>query len=260
MELLLRFLLQRKEITLHQKGLLLALPQVSNTFNNMQPGTYNDSIFINCPFDQPYIPILRALVFAIYRCGFVPKSALVEDNALDNRLDKIERSIENCRYGVHDISRTELNNHNLPRFNMLTFAKVIEQHVSDSLLRVAVLSSNEGSGPKLLKVLIDRGIFLKDTSSTKSAFTKDLCYVIGARNDEKELLSLTELLSRPEIKNKTTIQLACLEGLGNGLEKAENKNKSRQALITALEKNLPQQNEEIKAAIKKINQAKKDTP
>ena len=84
----------------------------------MQPGTYNDSIFINCPFDQPYIPILRALVFAVYRCGFVPKSALAEDNALDNRLDKIERSIENCRYGVHDISRTELNNHNLPRFNM----------------------------------------------------------------------------------------------------------------------------------------------
>lgn len=84
----------------------------------MQPGTYNDSIFINCPFDQPYTPILHAIVFAIYRCGFVPKSALGEDNALDNRLDKIERAIENCRYGIHDISRTELNNHNLPRFNM----------------------------------------------------------------------------------------------------------------------------------------------
>ena len=84
----------------------------------MQPATYNDAIFINCPFVDTYTPILRALVFAIYRCGFVPKSALAEDNALENRLDKIEKAIENCRYGIHDISRTELNEHNLPSFNM----------------------------------------------------------------------------------------------------------------------------------------------
>jgi len=40
-----------------------------------------------------------------------------EDNALENRIDKIFRIIEKCRYGIHDISRTELNNQ-LPRFNM----------------------------------------------------------------------------------------------------------------------------------------------
>ena len=84
----------------------------------MQPAGYNDSIFINCPFDTQYTPILRAMIFAVYRCGFLPQTALSEDNALDNRLDKIERSIANCRYGIHDISRTEFNEHDLPRYNM----------------------------------------------------------------------------------------------------------------------------------------------
>jgi len=41
-----------------------------------------------------------------------------EDNALDNRIDKILRLIGKCRYGIHDISRTELNENDLPRFNM----------------------------------------------------------------------------------------------------------------------------------------------
>jgi hypothetical protein len=78
----------------------------------------HDYVFINCPFDEEYAPILRAIVFCIYRCGFIPTTALNEDNALDNRLQKIERCIEKCRYGIHDISRTELNTNNLPRFNM----------------------------------------------------------------------------------------------------------------------------------------------
>ena len=84
----------------------------------MQTARYNDSIFINCPFDEEYAPILRDIVFTVYRCGFLPITALGEDNALDNRLQKIEALIEKCRYGIHDISRTKLNDNNLPRFNM----------------------------------------------------------------------------------------------------------------------------------------------
>lgn len=80
--------------------------------------SYNDAVFINCPFDEQYKPLLNAIVFTIYRCGFVPRTALNEDNALDNRLSKIEQCISNCRYGVHDISRTELNSNGLSRFNM----------------------------------------------------------------------------------------------------------------------------------------------
>jgi len=84
----------------------------------MRQSRYNDSVFINCPFDAEYLPILQAIIFAVYQCGFYPRSALEEDNALNNRLGKIELCIEQCRYGIHDISRTELTNNHFPRFNM----------------------------------------------------------------------------------------------------------------------------------------------
>lgn len=84
----------------------------------MQDAGYNDLVFINCPFDNEYAPLLRSIVFAIYRCGFLPVTALNEDNGLQNRLSKIEDCIAQCRYGIHDLSRVELNPNNLPRFNM----------------------------------------------------------------------------------------------------------------------------------------------
>jgi hypothetical protein len=79
---------------------------------------YDDSVFINCPFDSEFVPIFQAIIFVVHRCGFSPRSALEEDNGLDNRIDKIIRLIKECRLGIHDISRTELNPNNLPRFNM----------------------------------------------------------------------------------------------------------------------------------------------
>jgi hypothetical protein len=82
------------------------------------PSSYNDNVFINCPFDQLYFPNLQSIVFTVYRCGFYPVSALSEDNGLVNRLSKIEKLIETSKYGIHDISRTELNSHGFPRFNM----------------------------------------------------------------------------------------------------------------------------------------------
>jgi hypothetical protein len=84
----------------------------------MSRPTYNDSIFINCPFDDDYKPILRAIVYAIYRCGFYPQTALDEDDGTELRLLKIIRKMKSCRYGIHDLSRIELNTANFPRFNM----------------------------------------------------------------------------------------------------------------------------------------------
>lgn len=80
---------------------------------------YNDNVFINCPFDEEFKPLQNAMVFAIFDCGFVPRCALEENDGADIRLDKIKRLIQSSRYGVHDISRTELDGVNsLPRFNM----------------------------------------------------------------------------------------------------------------------------------------------
>lgn len=76
-------------------------------------------VFINCPFDAEYTPLLRAIQFTVIACGFVPRCALDEDNSADVRIHKILRLIEECRYGIHDICRTELDARSgLPRFNM----------------------------------------------------------------------------------------------------------------------------------------------
>jgi len=78
----------------------------------------NKNIFINCPFDDDYFELFDAILFAIYFCGCKPRCALEIDDGTQIRLDKIFTIIEECDLGLHDISRTELNLHNLPRFNM----------------------------------------------------------------------------------------------------------------------------------------------
>ena len=79
---------------------------------------FSNSVFINCPFDDDFKELLHAIIYTVYKCGFVPRSAMEEDNALINRLSKIEFIIKQCRFGIHDLSRTEINKSSLPRFNM----------------------------------------------------------------------------------------------------------------------------------------------
>lgn len=79
---------------------------------------YQQDVFINCPFDAAYRPMFDAIVFAVVVCGLAPRSALEIDDASQTRIDKITNLIGDCRWGVHDISRVELNEHGLPRFNM----------------------------------------------------------------------------------------------------------------------------------------------
>jgi len=62
-------------------------------FSIMSRPGYNDSVFINYPFDDDYKPILRAIVHAIYRCGFFPQSAMDEDDGTDVWLLKIIRKM-----------------------------------------------------------------------------------------------------------------------------------------------------------------------
>jgi hypothetical protein len=67
----------------------------------------NRDVFVNCPFDDQYREFFYAIVFTVIRSGFVARCALETDNSADNRFDKICQIIKECRYGIHDISRTE---------------------------------------------------------------------------------------------------------------------------------------------------------
>jgi hypothetical protein len=76
-------------------------------------------VFINCPFDRAYRPLLRALLFAVHDCGFRARSALEVEDSGEVRVHKIIRIIGESPLGIHDISRVELDpSSNLPRFNM----------------------------------------------------------------------------------------------------------------------------------------------
>jgi hypothetical protein len=80
---------------------------------------YSNSVFLNVPFDQHYKPLLEAAVFAIYDCGLVARCASEDEDSSAVRLEKIYHLIQQSKYGIHDISRVELDvTNNLPRFNM----------------------------------------------------------------------------------------------------------------------------------------------
>jgi hypothetical protein len=85
----------------------------------MAAGKYDKCVFVNCPFDDDYTDLFEAILFAIFDCGFIPRCGLEERDAGTVRVEKLKRIIRDCRFGLHDISRVELDRKTgLPRFNM----------------------------------------------------------------------------------------------------------------------------------------------
>ncbi len=76
------------------------------------------SVFVNCPFDPKYKGLFDTIVFTVFDCGFKPRCAKEVADSGEVRIDKIQRIIKECKFGIHDISRVELNENGLPRFNM----------------------------------------------------------------------------------------------------------------------------------------------
>ncbi|HMS68897.1 MAG TPA: hypothetical protein PKD18_12190 [Saprospiraceae bacterium] len=79
---------------------------------------FENNVFINCPFDSDYRPLLKALVFEIIYIGFTPKlSQTLSSSSI--RVNQIKDLIRNCKFGIHDLSRSKaMTNDELPRFNM----------------------------------------------------------------------------------------------------------------------------------------------
>ena len=85
----------------------------------MPANDYEKNVFLNCPFDPKFKTLLEAIVFTIHDCGFIARSALEAEDGSEIRIAKIYRLIECCGFGIHDLSRTELDAVNeLPRFKM----------------------------------------------------------------------------------------------------------------------------------------------
>lgn len=69
--------------------------------------TFEQNVFVNCPFDQQYLPLLRPLLFTVVYLGLKPRIALEAMDAGQARLDKIVELIRESKLGIHDLSRIQ---------------------------------------------------------------------------------------------------------------------------------------------------------
>ncbi|MDQ0303101.1 hypothetical protein [Ancylobacter polymorphus] len=65
------------------------------------------SVFINCPFDEEFEPILQAVLFCTIYLGFTPRIATESADSGAVRLEKIKTLIAESKYSIHDLSRIQ---------------------------------------------------------------------------------------------------------------------------------------------------------
>lgn len=65
----------------------------------------DNAIFINCPFDEGYLPLLRALLFVARFYGLEINIASSDLDSKSNRLARIIALMRESKYSVHDLSK-----------------------------------------------------------------------------------------------------------------------------------------------------------
>ena len=76
------------------------------------------NVFINCPFDEDYRPLLNVMLYTIIYLGYNPIISETTNSA-GNRLEDIKNLINESIFSIHDISRCRITKiTDLPRFNM----------------------------------------------------------------------------------------------------------------------------------------------
>ncbi len=79
---------------------------------------FESNVFINCPFDRFYIPLLHPLLFTVIYLELTPLISETKSSG-QVRVEQIKKLILRAQYSIHDISRSEiLEGKDMPRFNM----------------------------------------------------------------------------------------------------------------------------------------------
>jgi hypothetical protein len=66
---------------------------------------FERSVFINCPFDDDFAPLLQAIAFCTTDLGFFPRLAPENADNAASRLHRIIELVRGSKYGIHDLSR-----------------------------------------------------------------------------------------------------------------------------------------------------------
>ena len=78
-----------------------------------------DAVFINCPFDSKYKPMLRVLIFVARFYGLEIKISLLEVDSKSQRLSRIIGLMKDAKYSIHDLSLLKAESKNdVFRMNM----------------------------------------------------------------------------------------------------------------------------------------------
>ncbi len=63
------------------------------------------NVFINCPFDSVFVPLLRPLIFTVLYLGYNPRIATERSDSGEARINKLRELIEHSKLSIHDLSR-----------------------------------------------------------------------------------------------------------------------------------------------------------
>lgn len=69
--------------------------------------SFGSNVFVNCPFDDEYAPILQAILFCLVRFGLNPRIATERSDSGETRIEKILELVESSRFSIHDLSRCQ---------------------------------------------------------------------------------------------------------------------------------------------------------
>ena len=77
-----------------------------------------NNVFINCPFDNVYFPLLKPLLFTIIYIDLIPQISETTDSG-QTRISHIFDLMSISKYSIHDLSRVvKIKRNDYPRFNM----------------------------------------------------------------------------------------------------------------------------------------------
>src|SRR3954453_12355166 len=68
---------------------------------------FQKNVFVNCPFDVEYLPLLRPLLFTVIDLGFAPRIALESLDSGRPRIEKIISLVKESKFAIHDLSRLQ---------------------------------------------------------------------------------------------------------------------------------------------------------
>ena len=100
------------------------------------------------------------------------------------------------------------------------FTEVVQKQGQNDWFRSAVLSSEAGSSPDILKALVQQNSFFQNVEPWKLSFLQDLSNIIGARHNKTQFSALLDIMSLPAM-NGANLQASALKGLKMGLNKNE---------------------------------------